>query len=200
MIKRTLDIFVGMVALVVFSPVIAFLAVLVRFKLGSPIFFRQERLGLGGEPFLVSKFRTMTDERDGNGDLLPDEQRLTRLGRALRRTSLDELPELLDVLRGDMSLVGPRPLRARYRDLYSAEQFRRHEVKPGLTGWAQVNGRKAITWEEKFAYDVWYVDHRSLWLDLQILARTFGVVFAGSGAQGGAPFTGNEEESQPDGL
>ena len=145
---------------------------LVRLNLGRPVFFRQPRPGRQGRVFELIKFRTMTQARDAQGHLLPDAQRLTRFGRWLRSTSLDELPEVLNVLRGEMSLVGPRPLLVQYLDRYSPEQARRHEVLPGLTGWVQVKGRNALTWEEKFRLDVWYVDHRSLWLDLRILALT----------------------------
>lgn len=148
------------------------LALLIRRKLGSPVLFRQVRPGLQGRPFIMVKFRTMTEERGSNGALLSDAQRLTPFGRFLRASSLDELPELWNVLRGDMSLVGPRPLLMEYLSLYTPEQDRRHEVRPGITGWAQVNGRNAISWTDKFALDVWYVDHRSLWLDVQILWRT----------------------------
>jgi len=147
--------------------------------MGRPVLFRQERPGLGGRTFLITKFRTMTDRRGPDGTLLPDAERLTALGRWLRRTSIDELPELLDVMRGDMSLVGPRPLLVEYLPLYSAEQARRHEVRPGITGWAQVHGRNAATWKQKLADDVWYVDHRSLRLDLEILRRTVGQVLGG---------------------
>jgi sugar transferase EpsL len=141
-------------------------------KLGSPVLFRQQRPGQHGRPFTIYKFRTMSDVRDGQGNLLPDAGRLTPFGRFLRRTSLDELPELFNVLKGEMSLVGPRPLLTEYLDRYTLEQARRHEVRPGITGWAQVNGRNALTWEQKFALDVWYVDHLSFWLDLKILALT----------------------------
>jgi len=158
--------------LVLLLPPLALVALLVRVKLGSPVLFRQLRPGLRCQPFTLYKFRTMTDARDAQGRLLPDAERLTRLGRFLRSTSADELPELFNVLKGDMSLVGPRPLLMQYLDRYTPEQMRRHEVKPGITGWAQVNGRNAITWEQKFALDVWYVDHRSLGLDLKILALT----------------------------
>ncbi|MCP4898380.1 MAG: sugar transferase, partial [bacterium] len=158
-LKRLADIKLTVLALLVLSPVMAVVSVLVRIGFGSPVFFRQQRPGLNGEPFEIMKFRTMTNERDAEGVWLSDEQRLTALGRLLRRTSLDELPELLNVLKGDMSLVGPRPLLMSYLDRYSAEQARRHDVLPGLTGWAQVNGRNAISWEDKLAYDVWYVDH-----------------------------------------
>lgn len=170
--KRIFDLLVASTGLIIFSPVLALLALLVRFRLGSPIFFRQPRPGLHGQPFTILKFRTMTGTRDSQGDLLPDAERLTPLSRLLRSTSLDELPELWNVLKGEMSLVGPRPLLMHYLPLYTPEQMRRHEIKPGITGWAQVNGRNAITWEEKFALDVWYVDNVSFWLDLKIIALT----------------------------
>ncbi len=170
--KRLLDLALTFPALVLLSPILAFTALLVRLTLGAPVLFRQQRPGLHGKPFTLYKFRTMTDARDAQGNLLPDAERLTTFGRFLRSTSLDELPELWNVLRGDMSLVGPRPLLMQYLDRYTPEQARRHEVKPGITGWAQVNGRNAITWEQKFALDVWYVDHVSLWLDLKIIALT----------------------------
>lgn len=172
LIKRSLDLVVSVMALILLSPVMGVVALLVRIQLGSPVIFSQVRAGYRGRPFRMYKFRTMLDIRDENGGLLPDEQRLTRLGRVLRSTSLDELPELWNVIRGDMSLVGPRPLLVEYLPLYTPEQARRHEVPPGITGWAQVNGRNALSWEEKFALDVWYVDHWSLWLDLRILWRT----------------------------
>jgi len=171
-IKRLFDLLIASIALVILSPLLLMVAVLVQFFSGSPVFFRQRRPGLHGEPFTICKFRTMTDVRDAQGNLLPDEQRLTPFGRFLRCTSLDELPELFNVLKGDMSLVGPRPLLMRYLDRYTPEQMRRHEVRPGITGWAQVNGRNALTWEQKFALDVWYVDHQSLWLDLKIIVLT----------------------------
>lgn len=155
----------------------AVLAILVALKLGRPVLFRQTRPGLRGKPFVLLKFRTMTDERDADGVLLPDEKRLLPFGAWLRSTSLDELPELINVLKGEMSLVGPRPLLMRYLSRYSPRQARRHEVRPGLTGWAQVNGRNAVSWEEKFEMDVWYVENRSFWLDVQILARTVAAVF-----------------------
>ena len=170
--KRFLDVALAVSMLILLSPVLALVILLVRIKLGSPVVFRQQRPGLGGRPFVIYKFRTMTDARDAQGSPLPDEQRLMPFGRLLRRTSVDELPELCNVLKGEMSLVGPRPLMMQYLDRYTPEQMRRHEVKPGITGWAQVNGRNAITWEQKFALDVWYVDHRSLWLDLKIIALT----------------------------
>lgn len=180
-LKRGLDLALTVPSLVVVLPLLLLLAALVRWRLGAPVLFRQERPGLGGRPFTMLKLRTMTDERDEHGHLLPDEERMTRLGRFLRRSSLDELPALLCVLRGDMSLVGPRPLLTQYLDRYTPEQARRHEVKPGITGWAQVRGRNAISWEEKFACDVWYVDHRSLWLDLRILGLTVWKVLRGEG-------------------
>jgi lipopolysaccharide/colanic/teichoic acid biosynthesis glycosyltransferase len=171
--KRFLDLLVTSVAFVAVLPVLLLLALAVRCTMGLPVFFLQERPGLGARPFRMIKFRTMTDERDLWGRLLPDEERLTPVGRILRNTSLDELPELLNVLKGEMSLVGPRPLLMHYLDRYSPEQYRRHEVPPGITGWAQVNGRNAISWEEKFKLDVWYVDNRSMGLDVKILAMTF---------------------------
>lgn len=170
--KRFIDVGVTILALGLLSPVLLIIALLVRFKHGSPILFRQQRPGLDGKPFTLYKFRTMTDARDAEGNLLPDAERLTSFGRFLRRTSLDELPELINVLKGDMSLVGPRPLLMRYLELYTPEQARRHEVRPGITGWAQINGRNAVSWEEKFRLDVWYVDNVSLWLDLKILFLT----------------------------
>jgi lipopolysaccharide/colanic/teichoic acid biosynthesis glycosyltransferase len=145
---------------------------LIRYRLGSPVFFAQKRPGLHGKPFTMFKFRTMTDARDSTGQLLSDGERLTPFGRWLRATSLDELPELWNVLRGEMSLVGPRPLLTEYLSLYNSNQARRHEIKPGMTGWAQVNGRNAISWEEKFKLDIWYLEHRSFWLDLEILWKT----------------------------
>ena len=172
MIKRTFDILVCLAALLLLWPVLLVLAVLVRVKLGPPALFRQQRPGLHGRPFTMLKFRTMTDARDTQGNLLPDGERLSSFGRSLRSTSLDELPELINVLAGDMSLVGPRPLLMRYLDRYTPEQMRRHEVRPGITGWAQVNGRNAITWDQKFALDIWYVDHHSLRLDMRILWLT----------------------------
>lgn len=170
--KRLIDILGSAVGLFLLSPVLLTVAILVQKRMGSPVLFRQVRPGLRGRPFQMIKFRTMQDAVDAAGNVLPDGQRLTSLGRFLRSTSLDELPELWNVLRGDMSLVGPRPLLMEYLPLYSTEQARRHEVRPGLTGWAQINGRNAISWEEKFALDVWYVDNQSFWLDLTILFRT----------------------------
>ena len=179
--KRFFDIVVSILALLVLSPVLAILAFQVRHKLGRPVVFRQTRPGLHERPFAILKFRTMTDDRDADGSLLPDSDRLPPFGRFLRSTSLDELPELWNVLKGDMSLVGPRPLLMEYLELYSDEQARRHEVRPGITGWAQVNGRNALTWEDKFSLDVWYVDNHSLWLDLKILILTIAKVFKREG-------------------
>lgn len=201
MIKRFFDVIVSCVALVVFSPVLLLLAIVVMMKLGSPVLFIQGRPGKNGIPFRIYKFRTMTEERDADGILLPNDKRLTALGRFLRSTSLDELPELWNVLVGDMSLVGPRPLRMEYLERYSPEQARRHEVRPGITGWAQVNGRNAISWEEKFAFDVWYVDNRSFWLDLKILWLTAIKVVDREGIdhKGGAtmhPFTGTPKNGE----
>lgn len=170
--KRLFDIAVAAMTSLVLAPVLVALAALVRLKLGRPVLFRQIRPGLDGVPFEMVKFRTMTDQRDASGRLRPDEERLTTFGRFLRATSADELPELWNVLRGEMSLVGPRPLLMQYLDRYTDRQRRRHEVKPGITGWAQVNGRNALSWDEKFELDVWYVDNRSFLLDLKILAMT----------------------------
>ncbi|MDO9129627.1 MAG: sugar transferase [Anaerolineales bacterium] len=174
--KYLLDIILVTMSLALLSPALVILAILVRIKLGSPILFHQQRPGLYGKPFTIYKFRTMNDARGDSGDLLPDAQRLTRFGRFLRSTSLDELPELINVLKGEMSIVGPRPLLMQYLPRYTPEQTRRHEAKPGITGWAQVNGRNAISWEQRFALDMWYVDHLSFWLDLKILVRTVGAV------------------------
>ena len=170
--KRWLDLVISIPALVVLSPVMLVVAFLVRRKLGSPVIFRQERPGLEGKPFMMYKFRTMTNETDAEGKLLSDSKRLTPFGRFLRRSSLDELPELFNVIKGEMSLIGPRPLLMKYLERYTPEQFRRHDVLPGITGWAQINGRNAISWEEKFTYDVWYVDHCSLRFDIKILFLT----------------------------
>jgi sugar transferase EpsL len=180
-IKRLMDILGSGAGLILLSPFLLVVAFLVRVKLGSPVFFRQQRPGLHGKPFMLVKFRTMTDERDENGKLLPDEVRLTRFGQFLRSTSIDELPELWNVFVGDMSLVGPRPLLMQYLDRYTPEQFRRHEVKPGITGWAQVNGRNALSWEEKFELDVWYVEHQDFSLDIKVLFLTLVKVFRREG-------------------
>jgi sugar transferase EpsL len=170
--KRILDLVLVIPGILILSPLFLFLTILVGLNCGTPIIFRQKRPGYKGKPFLVYKFRTMTYARDAQNNLLPDSQRITRLGQLLRSSSLDELPELFNVLRGEMSLVGPRPLLMQYLERYSSEQARRHEVLPGMTGWAQVNGRNALTWEEKFNLDVWYVDHQSFWLDLKIILLT----------------------------
>lgn len=171
--KRLFDLLVTLPGLILLSPVLSATALVVGFHLGRPILFRQERGGLGGKIFTVYKFRSMRDAYDAQGRPLPDELRITKLGKFLRATSLDELPEAFNVLRGEMSLVGPRPLMARYLDRYSPEQQRRHNTLPGITGWAQINGRNALTWEERFELDIWYVDHWDFWLDLKILALTF---------------------------
>ena len=183
MLKRAFDIVFSAGWLIGFAPLLLVVAILVRLKLGSPVLFIQERPGLRARPFRMVKFRTMTDERGPDGELLPDEQRLTSFGRFLRATSLDEFPEMWNVLIGDMSVVGPRPLLMRYVPRYSPFQARRMEVKPGVTGWAQVNGRNLLSWEEKFALDVWYVDHRTFWLDTKIVVMTFFKVLARSGAE-----------------
>jgi lipopolysaccharide/colanic/teichoic acid biosynthesis glycosyltransferase len=198
--KRIFDVAGAAALLVLLSPVLAVVAAVVAVRMGRPVLFRQDRTGLDGEQFTILKFRTMVDATDVNGNSLADAQRVTSLGRFLRRTSLDELPELLNVVHGDMSLVGPRPLLNEYLPLYSEEQMRRHTVRPGITGWSQVNGRNALTWEEKFAFDLWYVDHRSLRLDLRILLTTIGDVMKGEGIShpGAAtmePFRGTESSS-----
>jgi lipopolysaccharide/colanic/teichoic acid biosynthesis glycosyltransferase len=180
-VKRYLDLFGAALGIVVLAPLMLVIALVVRWELGSPILFRQRRPGQNHVPFGMLKFRSMSDARDTNGQLLPDDQRLTRFGKLLRSTSLDELPELFNVLRGEMSLVGPRPLLMEYLSRYSPEQARRHEVRPGITGWAQVNGRNALSWDEKFRLDVWYVDHWTLALDLQTLGRTVRQVFQREG-------------------
>lgn len=170
--KRIVDLVISIIALILLAPVLLIVAFGILITMGSPIFFRQKRIGLNGRSFEIFKFRTMSDRRDASGALLPDGERLGRLGRSLRSLSLDELPTLLNVMKGDMSLVGPRPLLEKYRELYSKQQFRRHETLPGVTGWAQVNGRNNLSWEEKFERDVWYVDNQTLWLDLKILLLT----------------------------
>jgi sugar transferase EpsL len=187
-LKRVFDIVVSAVALTVLAPVMGLIALLVWRTMGRPVLFRQARPGLHGKPFVMYKFRTMRDLHDAEGNLLPDEARLTPFGRWLRTTSLDELPELVNVLRGEMSLVGPRPLLMEYLERYTPEQARRHEVKPGITGWAQIHGRNNLSWEERLRLDVWYVDHWSLWLDLKILWRTLWMVLRREGisAQGHA--------------
>jgi lipopolysaccharide/colanic/teichoic acid biosynthesis glycosyltransferase len=185
MLKRAFDIVFSACWLVGFAPLLLVVAILVRLKLGSPVLFIQERPGLRARPFRMVKFRTMTDERGPDGELLPDEQRLTSFGKFLRSTTLDEFPEMWNVLIGDMSVVGPRPLLMRYVARYDSFQARRMEVRPGVTGWAQVNGRNSLSWEEKFTLDVWYVDHRSFWLDMKIVVMTFFRVFARSGINAG---------------
>ena len=182
--KRLLDFIAALLGLIALALPLLLLMALIRRRLGSPVFFRQTRPGLHGQPFEMVKFRTMTDTRGPDGALLPDAERLTPFGRFLRSTSLDELPELWNVLKGDMSLVGPRPLLMEYLPLYSPEQARRHAVRPGVTGWAQVNGRNAISWEDKFELDVWYVDNQSFWLDLKILLLTVKKVFVREGISG----------------
>jgi len=198
MTKRLFDIFASALGLLLLSPVIAIVAWQIRRKLGSPVLFRQIRPGLNGKPFEMIKFRTMRDAVDADGNQLPDNERMTSFGCFLRASSLDELPELWNVFRGDMSLVGPRPLLMEYLPLYSPEQYRRHEVRPGVTGWAQINGRNALSWGEKFRLDVWYVNNRSLWLDLKIMLLTVKkvVVRDGINANGEATmpkFTGREK-------
>ncbi len=170
--KPIFDYIISIILVIFFSPLYLLISILLLFLMGKPIFFKQKRPGLNAHPFFLYKFRTMSNDRDANGNLLPDEKRLTRFGKFLRSTSLDELPELFNVVKGDMSLVGPRPLLMEYLPLYSLEQARRHEVKPGITGWAQINGRNSLSWQEKFKLDVWYVDHVSFWLDLKILFIT----------------------------
>lgn len=179
--KRIFDLLISLFLLLCLSSVIVVVAVLVRLKLGSPIIFKQQRPGLHGKPFYLYKFRTMTDERDNQGKSLPDQVRLTTFGKFLRKCSLDELPQLINVVKGDISLVGPRPLLMEYLPLYSSEQAKRHDVKPGITGWAQVNGRNAITWEEKFKLDVWYVNNQSFLIDMKILFLTLIKVFKSEG-------------------
>ncbi len=173
MLKRLFDLLLALFLIMLFSPIFIIISLLILWKMGRPILFRQQRPGLHGKIFGIYKFRTMTNERDSDGALLPDEQRLIGVGKLIRSTSLDELPQLFNVLRGEMSFVGPRPLLTEYLPLYNERQKKRHAVKPGITGWAQVNGRNAISWEQKFDYDVWYVEHQSIWLDIKILWMTF---------------------------
>jgi lipopolysaccharide/colanic/teichoic acid biosynthesis glycosyltransferase len=196
MTKRIFDICVSLFALFILCPILLLTMLLIRIKLGSPVFFRQQRPGLHGRSFEMIKFRTMTDAKDMSGNLLPDSDRLTPYGRFLRSTSIDELPELWNVLKGDMSIVGPRPLLMEYLPLYSPEQKRRHDVRPGITGWAQINGRNAISWDEKFAFDIWYVDSQSFKLDIKIIGLTLRQVLyrTGINAAGSATmprFNGN---------
>lgn len=196
MLKRLFDLLLASLVSFIFAPIIIVLVLLVHFKLGRPVLFKQQRPGLFGKPFFIYKFRTMNDHKSTNGELLPDAERLASFGKWLRLTSFDELPSLWNVLKGEMSLVGPRPLLMEYLPLYNAEQARRHEVKPGITGWAQVNGRNAISWEDKFKLDVWYVDNQSFYLDIKIILLTIKKVFLRDGvnAKGEATmskFTGN---------
>lgn len=199
-LKRPMDFILSLMAIIALSPVLIIVGVLVRFKLGSPVLFKQKRPGLNEKIFTMYKFRTMTDEKDENGELLPDSVRLTKFGRMLRSTSLDELPELFNILRGDMSIVGPRPLLIRYLELYNDHQKRRHEVRPGLSGYAQVNGRNAISWEDKFNLDVEYVDNVSFIFDLRIILLTIKKVFVKEGISSDTsvtmePFRGNKIEN-----
>jgi lipopolysaccharide/colanic/teichoic acid biosynthesis glycosyltransferase len=203
LIKRGLDILLSAIALVLLLPFLLVIALLVRLALGRPVLFVQDRPGLNGQIFRIYKFRTMHDLHGPDGEPLPDGARISRVGRFLRASSLDELPELLNVLKGDMSLVGPRPLRVEYLKLYTPEQARRHDVRPGITGWAQVNGRNAVSWEKRFEHDVWYVDHRSLALDLKILGLTTLKVLRGEGISARdhatmPPFTGSSAAGSPD--
>jgi lipopolysaccharide/colanic/teichoic acid biosynthesis glycosyltransferase len=201
LVKRVCDLVVASSALLLLSPFLLVVSLLVRWRLGAPIFFRQQRPGLHGRPFWLLKFRTMTNARDTSGALLLDAQRLTPFGRWLRATSIDELPGLINILRGEMSFIGPRPLLMQYLPLYSPEQARRHDVKPGFSGWAQINGRNALSWEDKFRLDVWYVDRQSFWLDLRIFLVTIlkvirreGISAAGEATM--APFTGSATASE----
>lgn len=197
--KRFLDFIISLIALVFLLPVIVLVSVLIRFKLGGPIFFTQDRPGLNGKVFKMMKFRTMLNDKDNQGYLLPDQERMTKFGTFLRSTSLDELPGLFNVLKGDMSLVGPRPLLVQYLPLYSNVQARRHDVRPGITGWAQVNGRNAISWDQKFKLDVWYVDNQSLLIDIKILLLTIKKVFVREGISADGhvtiePFKGSKND------
>jgi lipopolysaccharide/colanic/teichoic acid biosynthesis glycosyltransferase len=200
-IKRGFDLLVSSIGLIILSPLLVLISLAVLASNGLPVLFRQKRPGYQGKPFIIYKFRTMADKFDSHGKLLPDEQRLKRLGRILRTYSLDELPELFNVFKGEMSLVGPRPLLMQYLERYTPEQARRHEVLPGMTGWAQINGRNAITWEDKFRYDVWYVDHWSFWLDIKIIAETIWKVLIREGINqpghiSAGEFMGTEENLQ----
>ncbi|MGM6455190.1 sugar transferase [Vibrio parahaemolyticus] len=196
--KRLFDFLVALIALILLSPIIVLVAWKIRKKLGSPVLFRQTRPGLNGKPFEMVKFRTMKDAVDEQGNLLPDSDRMTPFGEKLRNSSLDELPGLWSVLKGDMSLVGPRPLLMRYLPLYNEEQARRHDARPGVTGWAQINGRNAISWEEKFALDVWYVDNQTFWLDIKILLLTVKKVFVKEGISADDHVTMPEFEGSKD--
>lgn len=195
--KRMLDVIISLLLLVLFAPIILLIGILVKYKLGSPILFRQQRPGLNGIPFYLYKFRSMNDLRDCKGNLLPDSDRLTSLGSFLRKFSLDELPQLINVLKGDLSIVGPRPLLMEYLPLYTEEQAKRHLVKPGITGWAQVNGRNAITWEKKFELDVWYVNNQTLFLDLKIICLTLKKVVRTDGVNLNEPdFQGTKKKGR----
>jgi sugar transferase EpsL len=201
-LKRLFDLIAGLILLVLSAPIMIVLSIVILIRLGQPVFFKQQRPGLQGRPFYLYKFRTMSDALDEHGELLPDQVRMTGLGKMMRKTSLDELPQLVNVVRGELSFVGPRPLLMQYLERYNTEQARRHEVKPGITGWAQVNGRNAISWEEKFEFDVWYVDHRSFLLDLKILWLTLIKVVRVEGISGDGSvtmneFMGNNGESDP---
>ena len=201
MIKRILDIIIASIALIILSPLYFYVAHKVRKNLGSPVIFRQVRPGLNGKPFEMVKFRTMTDERDEHGNLLPNEQRLPKFGKMLRATSLDEMPELWNVIKGDMSIVGPRPLLMDYLPLYNEEQAKRHNVRPGMTGYAQVNGRNSISWEEKFKLDTWYVENQSIWLDFKIMFQTVKKVLVKEGINQSEEvtmtrFMGNKKDEQ----
>lgn len=196
MFKRAFDLWGASIGLIVFSPILIVISLMIRREMGSPVLFRQTRPGRHGKPFQMIKFRTMRDAIDADGRPLPDAERLTKLGRFLRSSSLDELPELWNVLKGDMSLVGPRPLLMEYLPLYSPEQARRHEVCPGVTGWAQVNGRNAISWDEKFTLDVWYVDNRSLWLDLKVIWLTIRKVIKREGISAAGEATMSKFEGE----
>lgn len=198
--KRLLDLILTLPITIVLGIPMLLLAALVRYNHGAPVLFRQARPGLHGRPFTIYKFRTMTDERDNEGHYLPDEKRVTRFGRFLRSNSLDELPELFNVIKGEMSLIGPRPLLMQYLERYTPEQARRHEVKPGITGWAQVNGRNAITWEEKFALDVWYIDNRTMFLDIKILALTMIKIIKREGISHPGYVSAEEFNPQPAGF
>jgi sugar transferase EpsL len=190
--KRILDLVLAFSALILFSPIMVLAAILIRFNLGSPVLFRQQRPGLNEKPFTIYKFRTMENRVASQNHLLTDVARITELGRFLRKTSLDELPELINVLKGNMSIVGPRPLLMKYLTLYNSEQKRRHKVRPGITGWAQVNGRNTLTWEEKFEKDLWYVDHQSIALDFKIMALTILIIFKGEGINSPGYLTAEE--------
>ena len=198
-IKRILDFILSLIALVILSPIILVIAILVRIKLGSPVIFKQKRPGLNEKIFTLYKFRTMTDAKDENGNLLPDNIRLTKFGKILRSTSLDELPELFNIIKGDMSIVGPRPLLVKYLSLYNKSQKHRHDVRPGFTGWAQCNGRNALSWEEKFDLDIYYVNHVSFFIDVKILFKTIKIVLLREGISSDTSVTMEEFRGSVDG-